>query len=132
MVLCRVSQRGRERAEGVGLNFLHFCDNLGVVADDSDFTPRRSERHPIRLALVLMMNSDEGEIRNEAVTVDVSQHGCRVEGVATLSEGQVIRLIPWESAGPAISGRVVWVGEPASQLAGEAGIEFLQPLSSVV
>ncbi len=122
----------RERADGVGLNFLHFCGNLEVVADNPAYTPRRSERHPIRLALVLMMNSDEGDVQNEAVTVDLSQHGCRIEGIATLSEGQVIRLIPWESAGPAISGRVVWVGEPASQLAGEAGIEFLQPLSSVV
>jgi hypothetical protein len=103
------------------------------MAEGSEYTtPRRSERHPIRLALVLMMNSDEGDVQNEAVTVDLSQHGCRIEGVATLTEGQVIRLIPWESTGPAISGRVVWVGEPASQLAGEAGIEFLQPLSSVV
>ena len=93
---------------------------------------RRSERHPIQLALVLLQITGEGEIRNEGVTVDISQHGCRIEGVASLSEGQLIQLLPWESPGAAIAGRVVWVGEPASKMAGEAGIEFLKPLSSVV
>jgi len=55
-----------------------------------------------------------------------------VEGVASISEGQLVRLLPWESAQGAIAGRVVWVGEPASKMAGEAGIEFLQPLPSMV
>jgi hypothetical protein len=41
-------------------------------------------------------------------------------------------LLPWESPEGAIAGRVVWVGEPASNLAGEVGIEFLQPLPSMV
>ena len=30
-----------------------------------------------------------------------------------------------------MDGRAVWVGEMESNLAGEAGIEFLQPLSSI-
>jgi hypothetical protein len=95
-------------------------------------TDRKSERRPIRLALVLLIDSPEGEIRNEGFTVDVSQTGCRVEGVGSVSEGQLVRLLPWESTQTAIAGRVVWVGEPASKLAGEAGIEFLQPLPSMV
>ncbi|MFZ0960258.1 MAG: PilZ domain-containing protein [Terriglobia bacterium] len=102
------------------------------MADPYYNAQRKSERRPIRLALVLVTDSDEGEVRNEGFTIDVSQHGCRVEGVATMCEGQLVRLLPWESPEGAIVGRVVWVGEPASKLAGEAGIEFLQPLPSDV
>jgi hypothetical protein len=93
---------------------------------------RRSERRPLRLALVLLMDSEEGEVRSEGYTVDISQHGCRIEGSAPIAEGQLVRLLPWESPEGAVAGRVVWVGEPASNLAGEAGIEFLQPLPSMI
>ena len=81
-------------------------------------TDRKSERRPIRLALVLLIDSPEGEIRNEGYTIDMSQNGCRVEGAGSVSEGQLVRLIPWESTETAIAGRVVWVVEPASNLAG--------------
>jgi len=86
----------------------------------------------MRLAVVLLLDSEEGEIRQEGFTVDVSQHGCRFEGAASESEGELVRLLPWDSPEGAIAGRIVWVGEPASDLAGEAGIEFLQPLPSMV
>ena len=95
-------------------------------------TDRKSERRPIRLALVLLIDSPEGEIRNEGYTLDMSQNGCRIEGAGSVTEGQLVRLLPWESTESAIAGRVVWMGEPASKLAGEAGIEFLQPLPSAV
>jgi hypothetical protein len=93
---------------------------------------RRFERRPIRLALVLLIDSPEGEVRSEGFTLDISQAGCRIEGAVSVSEGQLVRLLPWESGESAIAGRVVWVGEPASKLAGEAGIEFLQPIPSAV
>ncbi|MFZ0964817.1 MAG: hypothetical protein WAO35_28505 [Terriglobia bacterium] len=102
------------------------------MANSSHTDHRKSERRPMRLALVLLTDSDEGEIRNEVFTVEVSQHGCRVEGVAPICEGRLVRLLPWESPGGAILGRVVWVGNPGSKLAGEAGIKFLQPLPSMV
>ncbi len=84
------------------------------------------------MVVVLLTNSEEGETRSEVSTVDLSQHGCRVAGNAVLSHGQLIQIIPSDSPQAAIFGRVVWVGEPASDLAGEAGIEFLQPLPSTV
>jgi hypothetical protein len=77
------------------------------------------------------MDSDEGEMRSQGFTVDVSPYGCRVEMGAPVSEGQLVRLLPWESPDGAVVGRVVWVGKPESNLAGEAGIEFLQPLPSM-
>ena len=101
--------------------------------EETTFTAsRRSERRPLRLALVLLMDSEQGEARNEGYTIDISQHGCRVEGTASLQEGQLVRLAPWESPEGVVAGRVVWVGDPASTLAGEAGIEFLQPLPSMI
>jgi hypothetical protein len=102
------------------------------MENNSQPAQRVSERHPLRLALVLLADSDQGETRNEAFTVDVSQHGCRVEGAALLSKGQLVRLLPWDTPDGAMAGRVVWVGEPATKMAGEAGIEFLQPLPSAV
>ena len=85
-------------------------------------TERKSERRPIRLALELLIDSPEGEIRNEGFTVDLSQNGCRVEGAESVTEGQLVRLLPWDSTQTAIAGRVVWVGEPASKLAGEEAV----------
>lgn len=119
----------------LALNFLNsscFCDSLTNMSESLFETERKSERRPIRLALVLLIDSPEGEIRNEGFTVDLSQNGCRVEGAESITQGQLVRLLPWESTQTAIAGRVVWVGEPASKLAGEAGIEFLQPLPSMV
>ena len=90
---------------------------------------RKSVRHPIRMAVVLLTDSNETENRDEAFTVDLSQYGCRIESSTTLTPGQLVHLVPSESSGAVTSGRVVWVGEPDSDLAGEAGIELLQPLS---
>jgi len=93
---------------------------------------RRSERHPIQMAVTLLTEPNEAENRNEAFTVDLSRHGCRIEASASLIPGQLVHLLPSESPGAAILGRVVWVGKPASDLAGESGIEFLQPFPSLV
>jgi hypothetical protein len=104
---------------------------MGML-NNSKATDRKFERRAMRFALVLLMDSDEGEIRKDGYTVDVSDMGCRVEGVDSITEGQLVRVVPWSSSGEEIAGRVVWVGNPESKLAGEAGIEFLQPLPSQV
>lgn len=96
---------------------------------DTTTPTRRSERHPVRMALVLLRDSDGPENREEAFTIDLSQHGCRVESSASLATGQLVHLMPVDTPGVAMAGRVVWVGEPSSELAGEAGIELLQPLA---
>jgi hypothetical protein len=119
----------------VSLQSIFFCDTLKGVDNSPPTTnaaDRRSNRRPLRLALVLLMDTEQGEIRKEGATIDVSNHGCRVEGVEPLCEGQLVRLLPWETPDGAIAGRVVWVGEPASNTAGEAGIEFLHPLPSLI
>jgi hypothetical protein len=114
------------------LIILTDCGSLLWMDFNPNHKTRRSERHKIRLALVLLTDPDEGEDREEVFAVDISQHGCRIEGSASLIPGQVVHLIPSEPEGVAMSGRVVWVGEPGSDLAGEAGIELLPPLSAPV
>ena len=89
--------------------------------------PRRSERLRARMAIVLLMDAEEGELRADAETVDLSQHGCRIEGSAELSQGQLVQITPSDSPELVIPARVVWVGAPASDMAGEAGVEFLRP-----
>ena len=79
------------------------------------------------MAIVLLMDTEQGEVRSDAETVDLSQHGCRIEGSAGLSQGQLVQITPSDSPELAIPARVVWVGAPASDMAGEAGVEFLQP-----
>lgn len=114
------------------LIILTECGSLLLMGDNPKPETRRSERHEIRMALVLVTNPNDVEEQEETFAVDISQHGCRIQGAASLVPGQLIHLIPSESSTAAMSGRVVWVGEPASALAGEAGIEFLQPISSPV
>jgi hypothetical protein len=93
---------------------------------------RRSERHQIQMAVLLLTDSNEKKNRNEAFTVDLSRYGCRIEGSVSLIPGQLVQLLPSDSPRAAILGRVVWVGKPTSDLAGESGIEFLQPFPSMV
>jgi hypothetical protein len=89
--------------------------------------PRRSERMRARMAIVLLMDAEEGEVRSDAETVELSQHGCRIQGGVGLTQGQLIQITPADSPELVIPARVVWVGAPASDMAGEAGVEFLRP-----
>jgi hypothetical protein len=97
------------------------------VTETSFAKPRRSDRIRARMAIVLLMDAEEGEVRSDAETVDFSEHGCRVEASAGLSQGQLIQITPSDSPELSIPARVVWVGAPASDMSGEAGLEFLQP-----
>ena len=92
---------------------------------------RRSERKRVRMAIILFVESEDGSAGHEAFTIDLSEMGARVESGVTLSPGQVIAVTPGEGAEP-VPGRVVWVGQPASDMAGQAGLEYLTPVSANV
>ena len=93
---------------------------------------RRSKRHSIIMRLGLLMDPSEAENRNEVFTLNLSRHGCRIKDNTSLTQGQLVSLIPSDPPRVPILARVVWVGGPASDLAGEAGIDFLQSLPSHV
>ena len=112
--------------------FLTHVDSLLVMSSNPYRETRKSERHPKRMAVVLLDDPEETENRSAAVTVDVSEDGCRIESEASLTPGQVVYLMPAETPNGTVKGRVVWIGQPASDMAGEAGIEFLETASPLL
>jgi hypothetical protein len=64
----------------------------------------------------------------DAFTLDVSAQGARIEAGISLTPGQVVEVVPVNGS-DSVAGRVVWVGKPASELEGQAGLEFLDPFN---
>jgi len=65
---------------------------------------------------------------NDACTVDVSTLGARIRSELSLTPGQMVEVVPVNGSDPVVA-RVVWVGNPASELQGQAGLEFLDPFN---
>ena len=82
------------------------------------------------MAVTLVIEGDATE--HLATTVDLSPHGLRVQSDATLAPGQPVGLLLAAEPACFIKARVVWVGKAASAQAGEAGFEFLSPLTGPV
>jgi hypothetical protein len=88
--------------------------------------PRRYERKNIKMALIMFVEK-EGELeKHDFQTMDLSVHGARIEASASLAPGQVVEVVSVEGSDP-VRARVVWVGKPASEMEGQAGLEFLDP-----
>jgi hypothetical protein len=60
--------------------------------------------------------------------VDVSALGARIRSGLSLTPGQMVEVVPVNGSEP-VAARVVWVGNPASELQGQAGLEFLDPFN---
>jgi len=82
------------------------------------------------MALTLVIEGDEAEYL--ATTIDLSPYGLRLQSEATLASGQLVGLILPTEPDCFIKARVVWVGEIDSAQAGQAGCEFVNPLSGPV
>ena len=88
--------------------------------------PRRFERKAVKMAVIMFVER-EGEIeRYNPFTLDLSSHGARLQSGISLTPGQVVEVLPAEGNDP-VRARVVWVGKPASEVEGQAGLEFLDP-----
>lgn len=88
--------------------------------------PRRCDRKTTKMAVIMFVETEQKREECEAVALDVSALGARVEAGISLTPGQVVEVIPGDGADP-VAGRVVWVGKPASEVEGQAGLEFLDP-----
>lgn len=88
---------------------------------------RRSERKPVRKTIVLMVESDDPEIRHDATTVDLSEYSARIEAEAALTPGQTLSLIQENDPTHPLRCMVVWAGDVGSDGHGQAGLEFLDP-----
>jgi PilZ domain len=95
------------------------------MTGDAYAVPRRSERRPVRKAIVLMVESDDPEICHEGTTVDMSEHGARIEAEAALTPGQTLNLIQPDDPSHALRCMVVWSGDVSSDGQDQFGLEFL-------
>jgi hypothetical protein len=97
---------------------------FGMIPD-AYAVPRRSERKPIRKAIVLMVESEGPETSHEGTTVDMSEHGARVEAEAALAPGQTLNLIQPDDPTRSLRCLVVWAGDVSSDGHDQMGLEFL-------
>jgi hypothetical protein len=108
------------------LIFIFYECNLDIVAITPQPVPRRSDRRIAKMAIVVFVENGTEWEGFDAFTLDVSTQGARIEAGISLTPGQVVEVVPVNGSDP-VTGRVVWVGEPASELEGQAGLEFLDP-----
>ena len=90
---------------------------------------RRSERKPVRLAVILLIEGEE--VNPHALTVDLSRHGVRVQANPALTVGQSAQVIFADNPCQAVLSRVVWAGRINSDREAEAGLEFVDPLPAM-
>jgi hypothetical protein len=100
------------------------------MREDTQSVKRPLERKRVRMAVTLVIESDEAEY--VATTVDLSSHGLRLQSDATLAPGQPVGLLLAAEPDCFIKARVVWVGKADSAQAGQAGFEFVNPLTGPV
>ena len=75
---------------------------------------------------MLIVETGEETSSCEATTLDLSQHGVRVQVNAELKAGQVLQLIRPENPEEAVRCLVVWAADVSSDTKGAAGLEFLK------
>ena len=80
------------------------------------------------MAIIMFVEREREWEECEACTLDVSAQGARVQAAIALTPGQVVKVVPGDGSDP-VTGRVVWVGKPASDLEGQAGLEFFDPFN---
>jgi hypothetical protein len=100
--------------------------NLHTVANFAYEHPRRSPRRVAKMAIVVFAENEKEWEGCDASTLDVSAQGARIQASISLTPGQLVEVVPADGSEP-VAGRVVWVGKPASELEGQAGLEFFEP-----
>jgi hypothetical protein len=100
------------------------------MPDDARSDKRRLEREQIKIAVTLVIGSNEAEYF--ATTVDVSPYGLRLQSNVRLAPSQPVGLLLGTEPACFLNGRVAWVGKADSAQAGQAGFEFSNPLTGRV
>jgi hypothetical protein len=100
------------------------------MPDDTRSVKHPLERKQVQLPVTLLIESDEAEYL--ATTVDLSPYGLRLQSDATLAPGQPVGLLLATEPACFITARVIWVGKDNSAQVGQAGLQFLNPLTRPV
>ncbi len=105
---------------------------LSAMANDTHSESRRSERKPIRKAVVLLIEADEPENQSEGKTAGMSVQGASVESEAALTPGQILSLIQPDDPTHALRCTVVWSGDVSTDGNEQIGLEFIESPSSAL
>jgi hypothetical protein len=87
---------------------------------------RRERRVPVNISISVRGVDPQGNrFTQSAHAIDVSKHGARLDGIGYVTRlGETIEVKRrWQSA----RFRVLWVGDPGTPEAGQAGVYALQP-----
>jgi hypothetical protein len=86
---------------------------------------RQSRRILVKIPVSLIVDAPGGWATLPASTLDLSDRGLRVSTAAELASEQIVGVvlnrIPERC-------RVAWAGQPGTARAGQAGMQFLNPL----
>jgi len=91
---------------------------------------RRWQRVQADLPVTLLLEEGDNLSKYRCLAVDLSPGGLRVRSHLALEAGQVLKVIPFILSNGAVyvvRSRVAWAGDPASDLRGQLGLEFLEP-----
>ena len=100
------------------------------MPEPSRTVKRRSIRKRVQMAVTLIIESDEAEYATTAA--DLSPYGVRVQSDAPLAPGQPVGLLLGTDPACFVKARVVWVAKADTSDTGQAGFEFLDPLTRPV
>jgi hypothetical protein len=92
--------------------------------------PRRSERRPQKLAITLLAKAAGVEFQQPAHTLDISEHGLRVQTNDPFDEARPLnpgQMVYVHGMGDARFGycKIVWVHTENSNSCSQAGLTFL-------
>jgi hypothetical protein len=102
------------------------------VGNGNQLIARRSERIHVRMPVTLFGNFGSQVNEHTVSTLDLSNHGVRVYAKGGLAPGQAVVLVTASAPPGKLAGRVVWTGPVGTPLEGQAGIEFLTPVTPPV
>jgi hypothetical protein len=102
------------------------------VGSGNLLTARRSERIHVRMPVTLCGDSKGQSNEHTVFAVDLSNNGVRVCAKAGLVPGQAVAIVMNSGQQVTLPGRVVWIGPVGTRLEGQAGIEFLKPITPPV
>jgi len=100
------------------------------MPDDRGSYKRPGQRERVQMAVTFVLEGDEAKYLAKAV--DISPYGLRLQSNVTLAPGQPVGLLLATEPARFIKARVVWVGRADSAQAGQAGFQFLNPLTTPV
>ena len=92
--------------------------------ENTSHTPRRWERQPATIPIILVLKADHFKAENSAIAIDISLRGAAVRTNLALAPGEWVGVVPKGEFPHAIPTHVVCVREDAASHWTFAGLEL--------